>query len=71
MEVDMNQELAQGQQQAKCRILCIYVSREDMKVVREAEELVERGEFKSLSQMVLAGLDVILGSMRRRRGRNV
>ena len=66
----MNQKLVQ-EQKSKHRILCIYVSKEDTKIVQKAEELVERGEFKSLSQMVLAGLDVILGSMRRRRGRNV
>ena len=60
----MNQET-----KPKYRILCVYVSKNDMKVVREAEELVARGEFKSLSQMVMTGLDVILGSMRRRRGR--
>ena len=62
----MNQET-----KPKYRILCVYVSKNDMKVVREAEELVARGEFKSLSQMVMAGLDGILGSMRRRRGRRV
>ena len=64
----MNQGTVQ-KQQLKHRTLCIYVSRDDMKVVQRAEELVDRGEFKSLSQMVMAGLDVVLGSMRRRRGR--
>jgi len=49
------------------RILCIYVSKEDMKIVQRAEELVLKGEFKSLSQLVVAGLDVMLGSMQRRR----